>query len=254
MIRALIVDDEHRARNRMRRLLGDHADVDVVGEAATGDEAVQQVLALRPDVVFLDIRMPGKDGVEAARAFGEYLPAGLRPLVIFTTAYDDRAVDAFAVKATDYLMKPVERERLAEALRRVREARYAVAAPAVAPPPPTAPTPSPTAGHLAGHKGSRVVNLSLADVAVIEVEDTITFARTPDGRFRLKSTLQALEHRLSDPPFVRVSRSQIVQLDWIDTLRPGDSGTYAAVLKAPLDLEVQVSRRRARRLRELLGW
>jgi len=262
----LIVDDEPLARQRMGRLLRDHPDVEQVGEAADGREAVAQVLSLRPDVVFLDVNMPELNGTEALEAIHDALPEDLWPAAVFTTAYEEHAVKAFELDGTDFLLKPVEKDALARALRRVRKAHYARTAGA-----PPAPTPAPMpaveshtispesashedVGHLAAHRAGKIVRLALAEVGCIAVEDTITFAHTPDGKYRLKMTLAEAEGRLASPPFVRVSRSAIVQLGWVQDLEPMDSGTYNARLRAPLGLQVTVSRRRARRLRELLGW
>ena len=115
MLRALIVDDEEPARERLRRLLAEAADVEVVGEAADGEEAMDQIAALAPDVVFLDIQMPACSGMEVASSLG-----APRPRIIFCTAFDQFAVDAFELNAVDYLLKPVNRARLDKALERVR--------------------------------------------------------------------------------------------------------------------------------------
>ena len=272
MIRALVVDDEPLARSRMQRLLTDHPDVEVVAEAEHGRDAVAAVLQHRPDVVFLDVNMPEMTGTEALEAIQRALPEELWPAAVFTTAYEEHAVKAFELAGTDFLLKPVERDALARALRRVRKVHYA-APPAPTPPAaPAVPTPAPApavsslseapvgdsgsagVGHLAAHRAGKIVRLALAEVACIAVEDTITFAHTPTGKFRLKMTLAEAESRLASPPFVRVSRSAIVQLGWVQDLEPMDSGTYNARLRDPLTLQVTVSRRRARRLRELLGW
>ena len=262
-IRALVVDDEPLARSRMKRLLADHPDVEVVGEAADGQAAVSDVLRLRPDVVFLDVQMPGSTGTECLRAIHAALPEDLWPLAVFTTAFEEHAVEAFALEGTDYLLKPVERDTLARALRRVRKVVWHGApGPAPTPPPqpaaatgsdPSEPEAEPT-GHLAAHRAGRIVRLALDDVACVVVEDTITFAATADGRFRLKMTLHEAEARLPSSSFVRISRSAIVQLSWVDTIDPMPSGTFEAVLRAPVGLRLAVSRRRGRRLRELLGW
>lgn len=250
-IRALVVDDEPRARARMRRLLEAHPDVEVVGEAEDGEGAVAAVLAHRPSVVFLDVQMPGATGLDAVRTLHATVPEPMRPLVIFTTAHEEHAVEAFALEGTDYLLKPVERDRLAEALRRVRKVLWA--APAAAPvAPPPAPLPPPAM--LSAVRRGRVVPLAVEDVAAVVLEDTIAFAHTPEGRLRLKLTMLQAEERLADHGFVRVSRSALVALDWIHELKPGESGTFVAALKEPVELEISVSRRRARRLRELLGW
>lgn len=262
MIRALVVDDEPLARSRMRRLLADHPDVQVVGEADSGRAAVAQVLQLRPDVVFLDVNMPEMTGTEALEAIQRALPEELWPAAVFTTAHEEHALKAFELAGTDYLLKPVERDALARALRRVRKAYYTSA-----PPPAVEPAPSETSSgtssgtssptsveHLAAHRGGKIIRLALDEVGCITVEDTITFAHTPAGKYRLKMTLAEAEVRLPSPPFVRVSRAAIVQLGWVQDLEPMDSGTYNARLREPLALQLTVSRRRARHLRELLGW
>jgi len=265
-IRALVVDDEPLARSRMKRLLAEHPDIEVVGEAADGREAVAEVLRLRPDVVFLDVNMPGSTGTECLRSIHAALPEDLWPLAVFTTAYEEHAVEAFALEGTDYLLKPVERDTLSRALRRVRKAVWrdapAAAAPATPPPQPAAAPDEPerrtaddeAPGHLAAHRAGRIVSLALDDVACVLVEDTITFAVTAEGRFRLRSTLHEAEARLPSPPFVRISRSAVVQLSWVEHIDPMPSGTFEAVLRAPVGLRLAVSRRRGRRLRELLGW
>src|SRR5450756_1183654 len=111
-VRILIVDDESLARERLRSLLGEIGGTDVVGEAATGEEAIQRTVELSPDVVLLDVRMPGIDGIEAARHMNllEHPPA-----VIFTTAYDEYAINAFDAQAVGYLLKPIRKEKLAAA-------------------------------------------------------------------------------------------------------------------------------------------
>ena len=262
-IRTLVVDDEPLARSRMKRLLTDHPDVEVIGEAADGTAAVSEVLRLRPDVVFLDVNMPGSTGTECLRAIHAALPEDLWPLAVFTTAYEEHAVEAFALEGTDYLLKPVERDTLARALRRVRKALWRGSAAPVAPPPPQAAAPPASGppthddraiGHLAAHRAGRIVRLALDDVACVVVEDTITFATTAEGRFRLKSSLHEVEARLPSPPFVRISRSAVVQLPWVATIDPLASGTFEVVLRAPVGIRLAVSRRRGRRLRELLGW
>ena len=117
---AVVVDDEPLARRRLRRLLGAHEDVEVVGEATNGDEAVAVVLESRPDVLFMDVRMPGSDGLQALRMLREKLPADVLPMVVFTTAYEEHAVEAFELEGTDYLVKPVDKAALARSMQRLR--------------------------------------------------------------------------------------------------------------------------------------
>ena len=116
MIRALLVDDEQPARERLRQLLSAHPDVEIAGEAEDGVQAAERIAEVAPDVVFLDIQMPGASGLDVAASLGQP-----RPFVIFCTAFDQYAVDAFELSATDYLLKPVNRARLAAALDRVRQ-------------------------------------------------------------------------------------------------------------------------------------
>lgn len=255
-IRTIIVEDEPLARRRLRRLLADHPDVEVVAEAEDGEGAVGVVLRERPDLVFLDVRMPGKDGVQTLRELRDQLPGSVSPAFVFVTAYEEHAVEAFELEGTDYLVKPIDADQLKRALRRVRQSvwrkdsDHADAEPEA----PSGREVRQATGHLAGHRAGKIVNLDLDDVACVEVDDTITWAHTPQGKYRLKAALQEIEERLASPPFVRVSRSAIVNLDWIDHLSPMFSGTYVARLRPAIGMDVHVSRRRARRLRELLGW
>lgn len=248
-IRAVVVDDEPLARRRLERLLQEHPDVEVAGKAGNGEEAVAVVLDTRPDVVFLDVQMPGRDGVATLRALRQQLPAAVMPSVVFTTAFEEHAVAAFELEATDYLVKPVERDALTRALRRVRESTWRGRDEPVRQEPA-----APVQAALAGHRAGKIVNLPLEDVGCLLLEDTITWAHTPQGRFRLKPGLQELEERLPSPPFFRVSRAAILNLDWIEHLAPMFSGTYVAKLRPAIGLELGVSRRRARQLRDLLGW
>jgi len=244
-IRALVVDDEPRARARMRRLLEPHDDLVVVGEASDGDAAVQQVLALRPDVLFLDIHMPGPDGTAVAARLHDYLPEAVRPHVVFTTAHAEHAVDAFGLDALDYLLKPVERDRLADCLRRIRRAVWASGR-ATAPP---APLPQPT---LTAHRGASLSAVAIGAITTVQVEDGTAYAYTVEGeRQRLGESLAELEATLPSPPFVRVSRGALVNTERVERLVPRDSGTWEAVLED--GQAVKISRRRAKGIRELLG-
>jgi DNA-binding LytR/AlgR family response regulator len=239
-IRALVVDDEPPARSRLTRLLAGHPDVQVVGEAANGDEALEKTLALRPDVVFLDVRMPGPSGTEVAQRLVSWLSESVRPAIVFTTAHAEHAVDAFAVDGLDYLLKPIERDRLAEALRRVRRAMWE------APSDPAAPA------VLTGHHGASLSAVPIASIRVVEVEDGTAWASTADGgRTRLGEGLAEIESTLPNPPFVRVSRSAIVNVERVLRLHPRESGTWEAELEG--GARIAVSRRRAGHLRTLLG-
>ena len=260
MIRAIVVDDERLGRQRLIRLLGDHPDVQIVAEAADGAAARAEVLRQLPDLVFLDVQMPGEDGPTALRALRASLPESRQPIVVFTTAYTEHALDAFELEAVDYLLKPVERDGLARALKRVRRIVWQRApAPAAAPVLATAQVhpelePEPTgSSHLMARRGARVIPVDIDNVAAVTVEDTITWALTPAGRFRLAGGLAEVEERLPPGVFLRVSRSALLRPSAIAELRPLASGTMEATLQG-VEGVVHVSRRRGRELKKLLGW
>lgn len=247
MIRALVVDDEPRARARMIRLLAPHSDIEVVGQATDGEQAVRLVLSLRPDLVFLDVQMPGLTGTEALARVHDYLPQTVRPAVVFTTAHAEHAVEAFALEGTDYLLKPVERDRLAEALRRVRQSHWAQPAPV----PATPVSPPAAGGFISGHHGRAVESIPVGALLYVEVEDGTARAYTVDGaRVRLAGGLTELHAQLPSPPFVQVSRSAIVHSERVLRLRPRGS-SFEAELEG--GHRIGVSRRRAKALEQLLG-
>ena len=280
MIRAIVVDDEPLGRKRILRLLGDHPDVVVVAEAADGRAALAEVLAHRPDLLFLDVQMPVQDGPSALRALRDALPESALPFVVFTTAHTEHALDAFALEAVDYLLKPVEREGLARALKRVRKGLALrggagvgspapnanlpspAAAPMLSPPgAPSAPEPgvaavplpdsAPNLRRLLAHRGNRTILLDLDQVAAVVVEDSIAWAWSVGGRFRVDGTLQEIATRLP-PSFVPVSRAALLRPEAIVELRPLASGTWEATLR-DVEGRLHISRRRARELRRLLG-
>lgn len=251
-IRVFLADDEPLARQRMVRLLSEHPDLELLGEAGDGKAALERVLALRPQLLFLDVDMPLMTGVAVLERIVELLPEGQRPLTVFTTAYEEHALRAIELEGLDYLVKPVEAETLARALRRAR-ARLTETS-TVQPAQPIPEPASESLEHLAALRGEKILRLDLSQVAAILLEDTICYALTPAGRFRLKQSIGELEGRLPSPPFLRISRSTLVSLDWVAQLEPLFSGRCQLSLKAPLGDRLEVSRRRAKRLKELLGY
>ena len=236
-MRVLIVDDERRARERLTRLLTAFEGLTIAGEAANGLEAIEQVQTLRPDALFLDIQMPGMDGFEVL----ENLPA--RPHVVFVTAYDQYALQAFAANALDYLLKPVEPEPLARAVARLRERQSNVDALLASRPP---------LKRLVGKRQQRLHVLPIETIFHVIAEDELVFAITVEGRYLLNATLRDLEARLDPDQFVRVHKSAIVNLAKVAEIDPDtrSSGSVRLVTGETLEL----SRRYAARLRELLGW
>ena len=239
MIRAVLVDDEQPARERLRQLLAGHADVEVIGEAEDGVHAAEQIAELQPDVVFLDIQMPGASGLDVAASLGVR-----RPLVVFCTAFDQYAVDAFELSATDYLLKPVNRARLAAALDRIRLAtggegfsRSLASAPREAGLSPT---------RFLARRGSRYKVVPLADVIAFTFIDGVTRVITSTETLSMQPTLAALGRRLDPARFCQVSRTVLVHLDAIREARPFTDGTGEVLLSN--GQTVTVTRRRWRAL------
>jgi two-component system LytT family response regulator len=250
-LRVLIVDDEPLARARARRLLEEIGGCAVVGEAGSAPEARQQVEATRPDLLLLDIQMPGEDGFALLRDLAP------RPAVVFVTAFDHYAVRAFEENAVDYLLKPFRRERLEQALERTRRdlahpgelaERLATLLGAVGR--------GGSSEHLERFTvriGVRQVILKADEVLWFGAEDKLVFAATTGARHYVNFTLDQLERRLDPRRFARIHRGAIVNLDWAASLRAGFAGTYRLQLKDPEKTELPVSRARARLLKDRLG-
>jgi two-component system, LytTR family, response regulator len=243
MIRAVLVDDEQPARERLRQLLGAHADVDVVGEAEDGVQAAEQIAELQPDVVFLDIQMPGASGLDVAASLGVR-----RPLVVFCTAFDQYAVDAFELSATDYLLKPVNRARLAAALERVRQATGGPAFSRSLASAARETGLSPT--RFLARRGTRYKVVPLGEVVAFTFTDGVTRVVTATETLSMQPTLAALARRLDPARFCQVSRTVLVHLDAVREARPFADGTGEVLLAN--GQTVPVTRRRWRALVEKL--
>lgn len=245
MIRTLLVDDEQPARERLKQLLTAHPDVSVVGEAGDGVEAAERIGELAPDLIFLDIQMPGASGLDVAASLGHP-----RPAVIFCTAFDQYAVDAFELSALDYLLKPVNRARLAAALDRVRGA----AAPKDTPRDRAIEQLTSAAGmaptRFLARRGARFRVVRAADVIAFTFADGVTHLITATERLTMQPTLAALARRLDARRFFQVSRSAIVRLDAITEARPFSDGTGEIALANGQTMVV--ARRRWRQLLDRL--
>ena len=240
MIRAVIVDDEAPARARLRMLLDEMDGVDVVGEAEDGAAALDRIAALAPDVVFLDIQMPGCTGLEVVSSLG-----APRPHIVFCTAFDQHAVDAFELSAADYLLKPVNRARLAQAIDKVRggggsEEPLDRLARGTAP-----------AIRFLARKGAAYRVVNSREVLCFVSEDGTTRVHAGGQSYELPPTLNELEARLDPRQFFRISRAAIVNLDAIKEVAPDTGGHGEVTLRDGMRLEV--SRRRFRDLTERLG-
>jgi DNA-binding LytR/AlgR family response regulator len=242
------VDDEAPARERLKRYLGELDDVEIVGEAADGAEAVALIEAQSPDLVLLDIQMPGLDGFGVIEALED------PPVVIFVTAYDQYAIRAFEVHALDYLLKPFSRERLAKAIGRARKAldggrdhgaqlrglleglaaegRYLT--------------------RLAVRDRDRIRVLEAERIDWIGIEDEQVMIHVGDQTYPVRHTLTELEGRLDPNRFFRAHRSAIVNLDRVEEIIPWFKGGH--ILRLSTGAKVDLSRAQARALRKILGW
>lgn len=243
-LRTLIVDDERLARRELRRLLDPHDEVTVVGEAANADEAEAALREKDPDLLLLDVQMPGDSGFDLL----ERLDAV--PHVVFVTAYDEYAIKAFEVNALDYLVKPVEPERLAAAIETVRERAGEADPEAVAPEDePTSPL---TAEEQVFVKdGDRCWFVQLADVRLFEAAGNYTRLYFDGETPLIHRSLSYLEDRLDPNRFFRASRQHILNLAWVDDVTPWSKGKLKATLAD--GTEVELSRRRSKQFREQLS-
>lgn len=241
-MRVLIVDDEPIARLVLGELLEGVPGVQVVGEASDGREAVEQVARLQPDVAFLDLHMPGLDGFGVARA----LSGSRLPILIYVTAFDEHALQAFDAGAVDYLLKPVRKERLLAALEKARtQLRGATGA--------GTPQPSPAMlRKVVGRSGAELHLLDPHDIIVFRAEGDAVVIVTAKGRFLAGSTLKELEARLPSPPFKRIHRNTILNTDHIRRVAPLSSKRW--LLKLSNGAEAIVSKRMASLVRAATGW
>ena len=227
-IRALIVDDEPLARTGVQQLIDPLDDVTIVGEATDGDEAVREIAAQEPDLVFLDVQMPEMSGLEVVREVG----VEDMPLTIFVTAYDQYALEAFEAHALDYLLKPIEEDRFDEAMERAREQLRRAEADTLN---------QQLQGLLREYADEedrdgierftvrsrdRIYFVDVEDVQWIESEGDYVALHDGEDAHLVRKTMKKLEEQLASDQFLRVHRSYIVNVDYIEELRPLDHGTY----------------------------
>jgi two-component system, LytTR family, response regulator len=235
-IRTLIVDDENLARRGLRSLLRRADDVEIVAECQSGREAIEFIVRSGPDLVFLDIQMPGKTGFEVISEIG----LSTRPYVIFVTAFDKFALQAFDVHALDYLLKPINEDRFYEALSRARAALLSMrddtlirqVAQAVAS------APQGQVGHItvAGvdrlpvKANGKIIPMRVADIDWIEADDDYVVLHAGDKSWILRESISNLEPRLASCGFVRIHRSAMVNVDRVCELRPRLKGECSVIL------------------------
>jgi two-component system, LytTR family, response regulator len=239
-MKALLIDDERLARNELRRLLAAFPEIEVAGEAAQTKQAREQMALIKPDLLFLDVQMPGETGIE----FLESLEPPV-PNVIFTTAYDEFAVKAFELNALDYLLKPVDPARLAAAIERLPGFLH-----------PTATKRSPAGSLNATDKvfvreGEKCWFVEVGQIRLLESEGNYTRVHFGDAQPQLFRSLNAMEERLDPKFFFRANRRQIINISWIDGIEPWFSSGLLVHLKG--GAKIELSRRQAQDFRERMS-
>lgn len=254
VIKTLIVDDESPAREELKYLLSNFPHVLVIGEAEDGEDAYNKILGLRPDLVMLDIQMPGIDGFQVLNRLINKVEL---PRIIFVTAYDQYAVNAFEINAVDYLLKPIEMSRLTVSIDRVRTSiennvettdtireilqKFKVKKEYVK--------------RLTLKKGRHYPVIDVDNIFYISIEDGIVkvFGENVSGSTNYRS-LDELLQDLDPAKFYRAHRAYIVNIDKIAEIIPWFSGSFKLRLKKPLDMEIPLSRIQAKQLRKILKW
>ncbi len=241
-MRALVVDDESLARERLIELLGEMNDVEVIGQAGDGHEAIEAVERLRPDLVFLDIRMPRMDGLEAARHLATFERA---PAIVFCTAYDEHALAAFDANAVDYLLKPIRAERLRAAIERAgrfgRDAAQALG---------RADSSPRERSHLCARVRGNLVLVPISEIDYLLAEDKYVIVHHAGSEVLIEEPLKALEVEFGER-FVRIHRNCLVALDKLAGLNRAADGRVLAKLEN-VDASLEVSRRNLPALRKLV--
>ncbi len=241
-MKALIIDDERLARKELRKLLAAHPQIEVVGEAADAGEARQAIATLAPDLLFLDVQMPGEDGFGLLETLEPPLPQ-----VVFATAFDEFAVKAFEFNALDYLLKPVDPARLAAAVAKLTAAPAAEEAAAG----------TPRTDRLHPHdkvfvrQGEQCWFVEVRSIRLLESEGNYTRVHFDGAQPLLFRSLNAMEERLDQRMFFRANRRQLVNLEWIDKIEPWFSGGLLVHIKG--GPRVELSRRQAQSFREQMS-
>jgi two-component system, LytTR family, response regulator len=237
-MKALIVDDERLARKELMKLLEEHPSIEIAGEATNADEAEKMIEELNPELLFLDIQMPGRTGFQLLESLDSV------PLVVFTTAYDEFALKAFEVSALDYLLKPITPERLSEAVHKILEKERI------------------KAGRGRESKlgledqvfvkdGERCWFVSLANIRLFESDGNYIKVYFDTNRPMIHKSLNALDEKLDERAFFRASRKHIVNLSWVEAIEPWFNGGLMVKLKG--GDKVEVSRRQAAKFKDMMS-
>ncbi|SDH01544.1 two component transcriptional regulator, LytTR family [Dyadobacter soli] len=243
-MRTLIVDDERLARNELKRLLEPYTKIEIVGEAANADEALKLIEEQQPELLFLDIQMPGRNGFELLSAI-----EGKSPEVIFTTAFDEYAIKAFEFNALDYLLKPIDTERLKETIHRIEENQAQPESPAHT---------NERAEKVLGENdqvfvkdGEKCWFVKLGKIRLFESMGNYVRLHFDDQKPLVLKSLNNLEERLDPNTYFRANRKHIINLHWIEKIEPWFSGGLLVTLQG--GDKIEISRRQAIRFKELMS-
>jgi len=243
-MRTLIVDDERLARNELKRLLEPYTKIEIIGEAANAEEALVMIDELQPELLFLDIQMPGKNGFELLSSI-----EGKTPEVIFTTAYDEYAIKAFEYNALDYLLKPIDTERLKETIHRIEENQAL---------PEISTTNNERVEKILGENdqvfvkdGEKCWFVKLGKIRLFESMGNYVRLHFDDQKPLVLKSLNNLEERLDPGTYFRANRKHIINLHWIEKIEPWFSGGLLVTLQG--GDKIEISRRQAIRFKELMS-
>ena len=241
-MKALIIDDERLARKELTNLLRDHHEVEIIGEAVNVDDAYQKIQTLDPELLFLDIQMPGKTGFDLLEMLDSV------PKVIFTTAYDEYALKAFEVNALDYLLKPIQPERLAESIRKLFKQDEEEPIQNNVPP---RERKLGAADQVFVKDGDKCWFVRLSEVRLFESDGNYIKVYFDNFKPMIHKSLNALDERLDDRTFFRASRKHIINLHWVDKIEPWFNGGLMVQLKG--GGRIEVSRRQSSKFKEMMS-
>ena len=233
-IKAIIIDDERLARNELKKLLEQYPDISIIDEASNVDEAVEKIDLSRPDLIFLDIQMPGKTGFDLLAEIEK------SPRVIFTTAYDEYALKAFEVNALDYLLKPIDPKRLADAIQKLQSEIALEQASLMG----VSRGPLTEVDQVFVKDGERCWFVKLAEIRLFESVGNYAKVYFSTNKPLILKSLNALEERLDDRVFFRANRKHIINLHWIEKIEPYFNGGLLVELKG--GEKIEISRRHSK--------
>ncbi len=241
-MKALLIDDERLARVELRRLLTPFNEIEIIGEAVNADDAISKINELAPDIIFLDIQMPGKNGFELLEELDSV------PTVIFTTAYDEYALKAFEYSALDYLLKPIEPKRLEETIKKILSTAKKETENSLMSQPSSALKED---DQVFVKDGDKCWFVKLSTVKLFESEGNYVRLYFDDNKPLILKTLNYLDERLDNKTFFRANRKHIINLKWVDNIEPWLNGGLLVKLKG--GNKIEVSRRQAAKFKDMLS-